>query len=223
MTFVFCNEAGESNLHVKGELFKYLIKVRRHNIGDEVCLRTENETSVLYIYMIKDIRGREAILELKSSSTRLVKAHKNLHVIWCLIDPKSIEKVLPTLNEIGVAKISFVKCERSQNNFGLDFERFRRILINSMQQCGRSEFMEFEYIESLEEVLQRYKSVVYFDFCDNVLDESDTIDTFLVGCEGGFSSNERILLQNQKAFRLKTPMILRSESAVCTVSSKILF
>ncbi len=223
MTFVFCDEAGTVDLHVKGELFKYLIKVRRHNVGDEVHLRTQKSSSILHTYVIKSIDGREAILALKHSEQKSVKAQKNLHVIWCIIDPKSIEKMLPTLNEIGVARISFILCARSQSNFRLDFERFRRILINSMQQCGRSEFMELQELKSLEDAIEKHSDLVYFDFCDDVLDECEAINTILVGCEGGFSDEERKLLQSQRGYRLNSEMILRSESAVCVISSKILF
>ena len=175
MTFVFSDDAGVVNLHVKGELYKYLIKVRRHNIGDEVHLRAQNSSSILHTYVIETIQGREAILGLKHSKTKIVKSKKNLHVIWCLIDPKSIEKMLPTLNEIGIAKISFVPCDRSQSIFRLDFERCRRIIMNSMQQCGRSEFMELEGLENLAEAIAKYSTLVYFDFCDDVLDDCKDI------------------------------------------------
>ncbi|WP_434657462.1 16S rRNA (uracil(1498)-N(3))-methyltransferase [Sulfurimonas sp. NW9] len=51
--------------------------------------------------------------------------------------------------------------------------------------------------------------------------ESD-FTTVLIGCEGGFSAKEKEFLKNQEVFRLDTPMILRSESAVLAVASKIL-
>lgn len=82
-----------------GELHKYLVKVRRHKVGDELDLRAKNA--------------------------------------WCVIDIKSIKKVLPMLNELGVSRITFVYCDRSQINIKLDFARFERILEASMQQCGR--------------------------------------------------------------------------------------
>ena len=91
-----------------------------------------------------------------------------------------------------------------------------------MQQCGRSEFMELEILRSLEEALRRYSDLIYFDFCDTVLQSAEGISTVLIGCEGGFSDDEKQLLQSQRGFRLDSPMILRSESAVCTIAGKIL-
>ncbi len=222
MIFVFDENAGNNELHVKGELFKYLIKVRRHKEGDSVDFRAESSPKTLHRYLITTVQGREVALTLQKSTKEEVKATKYLHLIWCLIDPKSIEKVLPTLNEIGVAKISFVPCKRSQSNFKLDFKRLRRIATASMQQCGRSEFMEFEMLQGLEEALKQYNNLVYFDFGDTVLQNSEGISTILIGCEGGFSNSEKQMLQSQQGLRLDSPMTLRSESAVCAIASKIL-
>ncbi len=222
MIFVFHDDAGSEHLHVKGELFKYLVKVRRHIVGDTILMRAEENSQLLHYYVVESIENRALVLRLIQSVESVVSAETKLHIIWCTVDAKSIEKVLPTLTELGVAKISFVACERSQHHFKLDFQRFRRIVRASMQQCGRSDFMEFERLESLEAVLREYRHVVYLDFCDTVLQESETIETVLIGCEGGFSDAERRQLASQRCFRLDTPMVLRSESAVCAVASKML-
>jgi 16S rRNA (uracil1498-N3)-methyltransferase len=161
-------------------------------------------------------------LESESSALEEINTKKDLHIGWCVIDPKSIEKVLPFLNEIGVKKISFIYCDRSQKNFKLDFKRFERILEASMQQCGRSSYMEFETFSRLDDFVSAYPEVKVFDFCDNVLQEGSSFKTVLIGCEGGFSKNEKEFLKKQEVFRLDTPMVLRSETAVVSVASKIL-
>ena len=38
------------------------------------------------------------------------------------METKNIEKVLPTLNEMGVHEITFIYCERSQKSFKVDFK-----------------------------------------------------------------------------------------------------
>ena len=48
------------------------------------------------------------------------------------------------------------------------------------------------------------------------------VKTVLIGCEGGFSEDERQKLESLKRFRLDTPMILRSESAAMAIASKVL-
>ena len=145
-----------------------------------------------------------------------------MHIGWCVIDGKSIEKVLPSLNEIGVDRISFIYCERSQKNFKLDFKRFERILESSMQQCGRSSYMKFDIFQNIKDFITKFPSAKVFDFCDTVLEDGSDFDTVLIGCEGGFSLQEKEFLKNQDVFRLDTPMVLRSESAVVAIASKIL-
>ncbi|MDD2790255.1 MAG: 16S rRNA (uracil(1498)-N(3))-methyltransferase [Sulfurimonas sp.] len=222
MIYVLHDEASKDFLSIKGELHKYLIKVRRHKVGDIVNFRAKNELSTLHSYEITEAGGRSVELKLLSSAHEEMQSSKKLHIGWCIIDAKSIEKVLPMLSEIGVSKITFISCERSQNNFKLDFERFERILEASMQQSGRSSFIEFARAKNIKTFLAENPDTKVFDFCENVLEQNAAFETVLIGCEGGFSKEERALVASQENFRLATPMVLRSESAVVAVASKIL-
>lgn len=222
MIYTLYDDASKEQICIKGDLHKYLVKVRRHKVGDELHFRSKEDMKVLYKYEVVAVDGRTLDAKLISSEILEVKAVKNLHIGWCVIDTKSIEKVLPSLNEIGVAKISFIYCDRSQKNFKLDFKRFERILDASMGQCGRSAYMEFDTYKSVEEFIKEFPQTKVFDFCDNVLEEGSDFDTVLIGCEGGFSQSEKELLSYQEVFRLNTPMVLRSESAVMAVASKII-
>lgn len=222
MVFIFDENAGNKELVIKNETYKYLFKVRRHNISDIITFRSESDTKVAHDYEVMSMDGRKAYLHLIKSELRESRAQKNLHVAWCIIDTKSIEKVLAMLNEIGVSKISFIECDRSQKNFKLDFERMKRILLASMQQCGRTHLMELEAPQKVASFLEKHPDTVVFDFTETILEGSEGIETILVGCEGGFSKEEKSYLQSQKVVRLDTPSILRSESATVAISSKIL-
>jgi 16S rRNA (uracil1498-N3)-methyltransferase len=222
LIYIFDDNAAKEILTIKGELYKYLIKVRRHVVGDEISIRSKSDSKTLYTYKIENIESRSLELQLISSKVEEVYSKKELHIAWCVIDSKSIEKVLPSLNEIGVSKISFIYCDRSQKNFKLDFKRFERILEASMQQCGRTKMMEFDIYKNLSDFIKDYPDTKVFDFCENVLKEDAEFKRVLIGCEGGFSKKERELLKSQEVFRLATPMVLRSESAVMAVASKIL-
>jgi 16S rRNA (uracil1498-N3)-methyltransferase len=222
LIYILHEEASKQNIKIKGELFKYLVKVRRHNINDYISFRNKNDISILYDYKVTHINGRDLNLELTSSQKNEVIIPKDLHIGWCQIDTKSVEKVLATLNEIGVSKITFIQCDRSQKNFKIDYKRFERILEASMQQCGRTSMMEFDEVSSIEEFITKYPDTKVFDFCDNVLNDASGFETVLIGCEGGFSASEKEFLKTQDVFRLNNPMVMRSESAVMAVASKIL-
>jgi len=218
--YLLLDEKKENQITLKGENFKYLIKVRRHSIDDTISIRYKADIKELCNYKIIFIDGRSVGLELISSEVVEVKSAKELHIAWCKIDIKSIEKVLPSLSEIGVAKISFISCDRSQN-IKLDFKRFERILEASMQQCGRSTYIEFDTYKNIEEFIVKYPDTKVFDFCENSLKDGSGFERVIIGAEGGFSQDEKELLSSQEVFRLDTPMVLRSESAVIAVASKV--
>lgn len=222
MIYILLDETPGETLSIKGEVFKYLVKVRRHGLGDRIDFRSRENMDILYSYEVLRIENRNLELRCVASSKSVLKAKKALHIGWCVIDPKSIEKVLPSLNEIGVARISFIFCERSQKSFKLDFPRYKRILEASMQQCGRSTYIEFDTFKNVADFIEKHPQTKVFDFTDKTLDDYGEVNTILIGSEGGFSKSEKELLKDKDVFRLDTPMVLRSESAVMAVSSKIL-
>lgn len=222
MIYIFLDENPKQNITIKGELYKYLIKVRRHEVGNEIFFRERENIEILYKYKIINVDARSLDIELISSEEKIVKSKKDLHIAWCIIDSKSIEKVLPSLCEIGVSRISFIGCDRSQKNFKLDFKRFERILEASMQQCGRSTYIKFDTFKNIQNFIEEFSDTKVFDFTDKTLDDYSDISRVLIGCEGGFSRDEKEFLKQQDVFRLDTPMILRSESAVMAVASKII-
>ena len=221
MQYLFHPLDSETTLELRGDEHRYLFKVRRHREGEEIALRNLKD-NLIYLYTISSLDKKQALLTLNSSKVLEVKAKKSLHIAWCIIDPKSIEKILPTLNEIGVEKISFIYCKRSQKSFKLDFRRLEKILLNSSQQCGRSQLMKLDMIDSLEEFLKAYPQTVMLNFSENILTKQSSIDTIIIGCEGGFTDEEIELFEPQKIMGLDTSLILKSESAVCAVGAKLL-
>jgi len=215
------NEAGQSSLILTGDKHRYLFKVRRHREGETIPLRNLINQKI-YFYRISSIHKKESHLLLEKSETLIVEAKRTLHIAWCIIDPKSIEKVLPMLNEIGVETITFIYCSRSQKSFKIDFQRLEKILINSSQQSGRSRIMKLKESPSLELFLKENPQTFLLDFSEQTMDKSHSIETILVGCEGGFTQIERENFNSNKIIGLDTPLTLKSESAVSSVAIKIL-
>jgi len=222
MQFVYFEECKKEFIEVEGEVYNYLFKVRREKKGDIVPFRNLKD-DFLYYYKIEDVTRKKAFLSLVSKEKKEVLPKRYFHLIWCVIDPKTIEKTLPTLNEIGVSKITFVYCDRSQKNFRLKFEKLNKILINSCQQCGRSRLMELEVLKDLNEILLRYDNIIIINFHKEKLNCADNIKRALIGPEGGFSVRENKMFQNLKTKGFDTDMILKSESAAISVSAKILY
>lgn len=221
MLYLYNSGAGASQLTLSGDDHRYIFKVRRHKAEDILYLRN-HEDGLLHRYRITHLDKRSAILELQESSTLDIKAKRSLHIGWCIIDPKSVEKVLPTLNEMGVEKITFFYCKRSQRSFVLDFKRLEKILLNSSQQSGRSEMMKLEMSDDLHTFLEENPDAKMLNFSENNFLPSTDIKTIVVGCEGGFHEDEVVLFEPENIVGFDTPLVLKSESAVCGVAGKIL-
>ena len=160
MQFIY-EKNPQNSMTITGDNYKYLFKVRRLKVGDEVNIT--NFKGIIYKYKITNISKKDANL-LKIDESKIEQILKPFHIGWCQIDTKNIEKVLPSLNEIGVTKITFIECDRSQRNFKIKLDRIEKILINSSQQCGRLELMEIEFCESLDKFLQNYPESKVCDF-----------------------------------------------------------
>lgn len=221
MLYLYQAQAGQSQLSLEGDDHRYIFKVHRHKVNDSLCLRNL-EDGLLHLYLITHIDKKSVHLALQESSALKVKAKQSLHIAWCAIDPKSVEKVLPSLNEMGVEKITFIYCKRSQNSFKLDFKRLEKILLNSSQQSGRSEMMKLEMAKDLQHFLADYPESKMLNFSENNFIGIATVDTIVIGCEGGFHEDEVALFDAKNIVGFDTPLVLKSESAVCAVASKIL-
>ncbi|GIU01416.1 ribosomal RNA small subunit methyltransferase E [Sulfurovum sp. TSL6] len=221
MLYLYQKGAGQPQLTLLGDEHRYIFKVRRHKVDDTLYLRNL-EDGLIHRYLITYIDKRSVILELQESQTLEIKAKAPLHIGWCVIDPKNIEKVLPSLNEMGVEKITFIYCARSQKSFKPDFKRWEKILLNSSQQSGRSVMMELNVAESLEAFIAENPQSYLLNFSEQTLSSQSSIDTIVVGCEGGMTEDEVALFAPQRVIGFDTPLVLKSESAVCAVAAKIL-
>jgi len=222
MQFTYHDECGCDSLIIKDDTYKYLIKARRHKIDDEIYFRNLKD-NLIYLYKIVLIDRKSTTLQLVSSEEKIVENNKNLHLAWCMVDPKTVEKHLASLNELGVNKITFVYCEYSQKNFKMNFDKLEKILINSSSQCGRSSIIELDTCTSLDEFLNENKNAYFLDFSPiNIESKKAHIETLVIGCEGGFSNDERGIFNKNNIVGFNSSLILRSETAIISACSKII-
>ena len=221
MLYLYHKDASASQLTLLGDEHRYIFKVRRHKVDDVLHLRNL-EDGLLHRYLITYIDKHSVMLQLQESKILAIKAKVSLHIGWCIIDPKNIEKVLPSLNEMGVEKITFIYCKRSQKSFKVDFKRLEKIVLSSSQQSGRSEMMKLEMADSLESFLSKNPQSILLNFSENKIVSKNTIDTVIIGCEGGFHEDEVALFKPENIMGFDTPLVLKSESAACAVAAKFL-
>jgi 16S rRNA (uracil1498-N3)-methyltransferase len=223
LQFLFCENGGEANIILSGEAFNYVFKVRRHKKLKNLRIRNPENPKTLFEYKIIKIGRRDAELQLINSEEKYSLPEKELVIGWAIIEPKTVEKTLPMLNEIGIKKLILVSSDFSQRNFKFDLNRMEKILKNSSMQSGRFDFLEIEFSNSVQDFLMRFPNSAIIDFSQKKLNKNiKNINSVLIGAEGGFSENERkIFLQNQ-IYGLNSPYILKSETAVLVAVSQII-
>ncbi|OCL81711.1 16S rRNA (uracil(1498)-N(3))-methyltransferase [Arcobacter porcinus] len=222
MQYVFDKNAKDNTLFIKDENYNYLIKARRHKIGDKITFRNL-EDNFIYIYNISSIDKKSAILTLETEEEKILENDRKLHLAWCIVDPKTIYENITSLNELGVSKISFIYSDFSQKNFKINFEKLEKVLINSSSQCGRSSIFKIDTYKSIDEFIKEYPKSYILDFSNQLIeDKKDLIDVLIVGPEGGFSKRERELFKKEFVIGFKSNLILRSETAIISASSKII-
>jgi len=222
MQFTYHIDSGKSTLLVDGDLHKYIFKVRRHNKDQNIFFRNLNDNNI-YEYKVDIIDKKKTTLTLIKFEEKIINNSKKLHVAWCIIDPKNIEKQIASLNELGVSKITFIYCEYSQKKYKPNLEKLQKLLINSSQQSGRSNIISLDYCDSLDDFLKNNPNSYMFNFSSNhISNSSSSIDTIILGCEGGFSQNEINKFDNTKIVGINSNIILKSETAIVTLASKIL-
>jgi 16S rRNA (uracil1498-N3)-methyltransferase len=222
MQFTYDESCGTNILEIKEEVYNYLIKARRHKIDDEIYFRNLKDNNI-YLYKIDMIDKKKAILTLISSEEKIILSQKKLHLGWSVVDPKTIEKYISSLNEMGVEKITFIYSDFSQKNFKINIEKLEKILINSSCQCGRSNIIKLDVCKNVETFIKENDDVYFLDFSNTSIDEkSDVIKTLVIGCEGGFSNKEREIFNKNNIVGFNSNLILRSETAIISASSKIL-
>jgi 16S rRNA (uracil1498-N3)-methyltransferase len=220
MQFIYHNKASQQTLVIENDTFHHIFTTRRLKDTSKVLYLRNLKEDNLYTYKISSLEKKKAILELIDTKLAPQKADKSLHIGWCVIDPKEIEKSIVVLNELGVEKISFIYCTKSQKQYKINYERLNKILINSCQQCGRSDLMVLEQFDSLDEYVKIYDDSVMLDFCDNTISNNTNISSIIIGAEGGFCAKERELVS--KKVGLKNKNIFKSSSIVISISSKLL-
>ncbi len=225
MRFLYDENAGIASLEIEGESYRHIFRARRTKKETLIYLRNLKDDKI-YKYHIETVGRKSALLRLVDFEHKRVGVIREIHIGWCIIEPKSIEKALPYLNEIGVKKITFIRCDKSQKEYRLDYKRIKKILLASSQQCGRSDTIEIvEFFGGIGAFLEEESSDVYLlDFGGRGIDSLEDRDkyTVIVGCEGGFSEAERSLFDREKTIGFNTPVVYRSETAAIVFAGKLL-
>ncbi|MBZ7938807.1 16S rRNA (uracil(1498)-N(3))-methyltransferase [Campylobacter sp. W0014] len=217
MQFLYHQKAGEEILKLKGEEFSHL-KARRVKENEILTLRNL-EDKFTYVYKISNLERHSCELHFLSKENKTTHKNSTLNLALAVIDIKILEKTLPFLNELGVETLHLVFTDFSQRNFKIDLSRFEKIIIASCEQCGRESKMKIQIYNHIKDFYERFPEAVLVDF-DGEIKEFDLNKIYFVGPEGGFSQSEKYFFKEK--IGLKAPNILKSQTAIISIASKML-
>jgi len=116
-----------------------------------------------------------------------------------------------------------VYCKYSQKNIKLNYEKLNKILINSSSQSGRSDIIQLDHIDNIEDLFNNYSNLYMFNFSHNhIINHKNNIENIFIGPEGGFCDDEIKQFDSDHIVGVDSNMILRSETAVVSVASMLL-
>ncbi|MGJ0310104.1 16S rRNA (uracil(1498)-N(3))-methyltransferase [Aliarcobacter cryaerophilus] len=222
MQFIYDKNAKNELLKIEDENYNYIVKARRHKLDDILDFRNL-EDDFLYSYKISQIDKKSLFLNFLKKEKRVIENSKKIHLAWCIVDPKTIYENIASLNELGVDKITFVYSDFSQKNFKINFEKLEKILINSSSQCGRSSIIKLDIYKNIDTFIKDNPDTYFLDFSQTSIDSKvSDIKTLMIGTEGGFSKRERELFNKNFIVGFSSNLILKSQTAIISATSKII-
>ncbi|MGJ0318070.1 16S rRNA (uracil(1498)-N(3))-methyltransferase [Aliarcobacter cryaerophilus] len=222
MQFIYDKNAKNELLKIEDENYNYIVKARRHKLYDILDFRNL-EDDFLYSYKISQIDKKSLFLNLLKKEEKIIENSKKIHLAWCVVDPKTIYENIASLNELGVDKITFVYSDFSQKNFKINFEKLEKILINSSSQCGRSSIIKLDIYKNIDTFIKDNLDTYFLDFSQTSIDSKVLdIKTLMIGTEGGFSKRERELFNKNFIVGFSSNLILKSQTAIISATSKII-
>ncbi|MGJ0342568.1 16S rRNA (uracil(1498)-N(3))-methyltransferase [Aliarcobacter cryaerophilus] len=222
MQFIYDKNAKNELLKIEDENYNYIVKARRHKLDDILDFRNL-EDNFLYSYKISQIDKKSLFLNLLKKEEKIIENSKKIHLAWCVVDPKTIYENISSLNELGVDKITFVYSDFSQKNFKINFEKLEKILINSSSQCGRSSIIKLDIYKNIDTFIKDNPDTYFLDFSQTSIDSKVLdIKTLMIGTEGGFSKRERELFNKNFIVGFSSNLILKSQTAIISATSKII-
>lgn len=185
----------EKNPSLSAEEAQHCVKVLRKKEGDTIY--------------VTDGKGKRFECEITSVSRSEVKLHIvseseiakswNYRLAIAVAPTKNADRMAWLMEkcvEIGVDKIIFIKCGRSERKV-VNIERLRRNAVSAMNQSLKTRLPEIEDILPLENILT-FEGLKYFGYCDNDEDKKEFVKDYkpghdvliAIGPEGDFTTEE---------------------------------
>lgn len=195
----------------------YVQKVMRLKLNDDLLLFNGKDGE--WKARITEIEKKTTHLSL-TNQTRPQQQEKSLCLLFSPLKPKRQEFLVEKATELGVSCLWPIRCERTSIP-KVNLEKMQAQAREAAEQCGRLTIPEIKDLTTLPQLLKNWPQDERLIFGDESLN-SPSISTikgkpcsFLVGPEGGFTTQEFALLKAhpQACGVTLNSNILRAETA----------
>ncbi len=216
-------------IKIKGENFIHIKKSLRKKVGNHIFF---TEGKYIYECRIEQIEKKSLLAEILSRKRTFNKNKIKISLFISLIKFSNFEMILNYATQLGVAEIHPITTEYAQNSIinANKIARWEKIIREASKQSFNPcppvlkkvvSFHDTLDYAGLKILLHPYADISLKDMLKK--QESDEINVY-IGPEAGFSENEIKLAKKNKINIVKLPYnILRSETAVISLVSNILF
>ena len=208
----------------------YLVNVLRLAPGDPVLLfnaRDGEWRSAL------QRESKKSVSLLVGEQTRPQERACDLHYLFAPLKHARLDYMVQKAIELGVSLLQPVTTRHTQAA-RVNLERMRANAIEAAEQCGILTIADVAEALPLVEAIERLSPGRVLIFCDEDAERRDPVAALsdiargnplavLIGPEGGFAEDERVLLSRQpKVVRLALgPRILRADTAAVAALSLV--
>ena len=205
---------------IEGEELNHLKNVLRLKEGDEVIVINGDGNE--YLCEILKISKNNAVLSIKSQKKCENNPKNIISLFISAIKREKLELVVQKAVECGIKNLYIFESAFSAMKLsGERLSRYEKIMLSSLKQCERADAMKIEIL-SFKEMLSRFSACETKLFANER--EGDPFDFsslksaknigVLIGCEGGFSADEKKEILKCKPENISLGnRILRAETA----------
>lgn len=224
----FCEEklSGQGSILIsRPALINQLKNVFRFSNGDKVVLF--DNSGFDFLASIVSYNDDSVSFQIESVSENVVLPLRETYLFASLVKKDNFEWILQKATELGVSHIIPVVSERTEKK-DLNLERVQKIIIEAAEQSGRGTLPILYEVTDLESALHNYahvKSIAWHTNAPKFVsqDVSDVLGAY-IGPEGGWSVAEEDMFKKHGIHtRSLGPQVLRSETAVIAVISRLVF
>lgn len=209
----------------RDSLVNQLKNVFRLVKGDEVVLF--DNSGFDYHVLIEEYNKDSVSFTVKEVNQNIVVPQRETYLFVSLVKKDNFEWISQKATELGVSHIIPLISERTEKK-DINLDRVKKIIVEAAEQSGRGTLPILYDVTDLPTALGKYghiKSIAWHTLASKFVsqDVAESIGAY-IGPEGGWSPAELDLFRDHGiAAKSLGPQVLRSETAVIAVLSRLVF